>query len=65
MKKLEQNLINLITKYNIENTRSKFYKRNEKFADYILISPEITVKEFSVVDKHVSDHLPLLLDFKL
>jgi endonuclease/exonuclease/phosphatase family metal-dependent hydrolase len=64
MKKLEKDLLNLITIYNVRNTRSKFYTRNEKFADYILISSDINVKEFSVIDRHVSDHLPLYLDFE-
>jgi endonuclease/exonuclease/phosphatase (EEP) superfamily protein YafD len=63
MKKLEKKLINLITTHNIQNTRSKFYKRNEKFADYILVSPDIKVHEFIAMDEHVSDHLPLYLDF--
>jgi len=63
IKKLEKNMINLITKYEVKNTRSKFYTRNEKFADYILVSPEVKVKNFEVMDEHVSDHLPLFLDF--
>jgi endonuclease/exonuclease/phosphatase family metal-dependent hydrolase len=64
MKKLEENMIDLITKNDVKNTRSKFYTRNEKFADYILVSPDIKVRDFKVMDEHVSDHLPLYLDFE-
>jgi len=63
MRKLEKNLINLITKNNVQNTRSKFYTRNEKFADYILVSPDVKVEKFEVINEHVSDHLPLYLEF--
>lgn len=31
--------------------------------DYILTSPEIKVKKYSVLDFHFSDHLPLMIDF--
>ena len=31
--------------------------------DFILHSPEITVNSFEVPDIHLSDHLPLLIDF--
>jgi endonuclease/exonuclease/phosphatase family metal-dependent hydrolase len=61
--KLEKNMINLITEYKISNTRSKFYTRNEKYADYILVSPDVKVQDFKVMNKHVSDHLPLYLHF--
>jgi endonuclease/exonuclease/phosphatase family metal-dependent hydrolase len=65
IRKLENSgLINLIKKYNITNTRSKLHTRKEKFADYIFVSPQIKVDEFSVLDKHVSDHLPLYLKFE-
>jgi endonuclease/exonuclease/phosphatase family metal-dependent hydrolase len=65
IKKLERSgLINLIRKYNITNTRSKLHTRKEKFADYIFVSPEVKVNEFKVLDKHISDHLPLYLKFE-
>jgi len=63
VKILEEKMKNLIIEYKVTNTRSKFYTRNEKFADYILVSPDINIKDFSVLDEHVSDHLPLFLDF--
>jgi exonuclease III len=63
IKKLEKHLINLIKKYSVSNTRSKFYTRNEKFADYIFVSSDVKVLEFKVMNEHVSDHLPLYLKF--
>jgi endonuclease/exonuclease/phosphatase family metal-dependent hydrolase len=64
IKKLEKNLVNLIAEYKVSNTRSKFYTRNEKFADYILVSPDVKVQDFKVMNEHVSDHLPLYLSFE-
>jgi hypothetical protein len=29
----------------------------------MMISPDVEINEFAVLDKHVSDHLPLFLDF--
>lgn len=60
---LEQGMTNLITTHNIRSTRTRYYTKEEKFADYILTSPEIKVNRFSVMTDEVSDHSPLLLDF--
>jgi endonuclease/exonuclease/phosphatase family metal-dependent hydrolase len=60
---LEEGMHNLITENNIRSTRTRFYKKNEKFADYILTSPEIKVNRFAVLHDEVSDHAPLFLDF--
>lgn len=54
---------NLIKEYGITSTRSHFYTKKVKFADYILVSPEVTVKNFEVLQDVVSDHLPLFLEF--
>ncbi len=35
----------------------------KKRLDYILTSPQINVKKFSVLNFHFSDHLPLMIDF--
>lgn len=59
---LEKDMKNLIKEYGITSTRSKFYTKDMKFADYILVSPEITVKNFRVLQEPVSDHLPLQLE---
>jgi len=60
---LEKGMRNLIKEYAVPSTRSKYYEREEKYADYILISRDVTVKKFNVIDVPVSDHLPLLLEF--
>ena len=60
---LEEGMVNLIKEYDIKTTRNKHYQREEKHADYVLISPDITVRKFTVVDTIVSDHLPLFLEF--
>jgi endonuclease/exonuclease/phosphatase family metal-dependent hydrolase len=60
---LEQGMNNLIVSHNIRSTRTRFYPKEEKFADYILTSPEILVNEFAVMNDEVSDHAPLFIDF--
>jgi endonuclease/exonuclease/phosphatase family metal-dependent hydrolase len=60
---IEQGMINLITLNKVRSTRTRFYKKEEKYADYILTSPEITVNQFTVLNDEVSDHAPLYLDF--
>ena len=50
----------------VTSTRSIFYPKEEKFADYIFTSAEIHVKHFEVLSgekDQVSDHLPLFLEF--
>ena len=63
MKVLEKGMRNLVKDYGVTSTRSHFYKKRGKFADYILVSPEVEVKDFKVLQESVSDHLPLYLEF--
>jgi endonuclease/exonuclease/phosphatase family metal-dependent hydrolase len=63
MRILQRGMNNLIQDFNISSTRTRLYPKEEKFADYILTSPEITVNHFEVLKDEVSDHSPLLLDF--
>lgn len=60
---LENDMKNLIIEYGVTSTRSNLHKRPEKFADYIMVSGKVQVNNFEVIDRHVSDHLPLLLKF--
>ncbi len=60
---LEQGMRNLITEHGVTSTRSEFYTKPGKLADYILVSPEIQVRDFKVLQEPVSDHLPLQLEF--
>lgn len=63
MKILEEKMRNLIKEYGVTSTRSRFHDYGSQFADYIMISSEIIVKDFKVIQDVVSDHLPLLLEF--
>lgn len=64
MKKLEASgLRNLITEYGVTSTRTSFYTKPETFADYMLVSEGIDVKEFRVLPDEVSDHAALWLEF--
>lgn len=56
---------NLIKDFNITSTRTDIYKNEIRFADYVFISPDITIKNFEVLPDVVSDHSPLLLDFEI
>jgi len=60
---LEEGLINLIKVQGITTTRSSYYPKPDRFADYVLVSPDVNVKQFEVPQIEVSDHLPLFLDF--
>ena len=60
---LESSMRNLIKEYKINSTRSHYYTSGVKFADYIMLSPEVQIKKFEVIQNVVSDHLPLLLEF--
>jgi len=59
----ESGLTNLVRKYRVKSTRTSYYKKSEKFADYILISKDIKVKDFRVLPDEVSDHAPLYLEY--
>ncbi|MES2503715.1 MAG: endonuclease/exonuclease/phosphatase family protein [Myxococcota bacterium] len=63
LKILEVGMTNLIKTHNITSTRTSFYQKNEKFADYVFVSPEISVNHFEVMKDEVSDHASLFLDF--
>lgn len=58
---LEEDLRNLVKAYGIASTRTQWYTKPDRFADYILVSPDVPVEEFQVLDEAVSDHAPLLL----
>src|SRR3989338_6365232 len=65
LKKFEMlGLRNLIRENNITSTRTSFYTKPEKFADYTLVSPEILVNKFQVLPDEVSDHAAMYLQFE-
>jgi len=59
---LEEGMINLIKTNNVISTRTSLYKKEDRLADYILISPNIKPKDFKVVSNGVSDHSALFLE---
>lgn len=61
----EEGLRNLIKEFGITSTRTSFYKKENKYADYAFVSPEIQVNAFKVLPDEVSDHAPLFLDLSL
>jgi len=63
MQILEEGMKNLIKEYHIPTTRNKHYKRDEKRADYVLVSSGIEIKQFGTINIEISDHLPLLFEF--
>lgn len=60
---------NLVKETDAPTTRSHFYEERwrkiDKFADYIIVTKNIDVKKFEVLNDEISDHLPLLLDFEI
>lgn len=63
MKMLESSgLKNLLKKYGITSTRTSYYAKDEKYADYILVTKEIEVRDFKVLPEEVSDHAALFLE---
>lgn len=65
---LERGMRNLVTEYGVTSTRTSLYRHytnQPRLADYILISPEISVKKFEVLPEIASDHAALYLEFSL
>lgn len=63
LKLIEQDLQNHVRLNHVSSTRTSLYPKAEKFADYILTSPEIKVLKFEVLKDEVSDHAPLMIEF--
>ena len=60
---------NLIKEYEVSDTRgelnfSQWPGSKQYFADYVFVSPEISVKNFEVPQISISDHLPLILEIE-
>ena len=65
LKKLENfSLRNLIKEYGITSTRTSYYTKPHKFADYTLVSKGIEIKNFKVLPDEVSDHSPMYIEIK-
>ncbi len=53
---------NLIHEYGITSTRTSYYTKPEKFADYVFVSQGVSVKNFKVLPDEVSDHAAMLVE---
>ncbi len=60
---LEQGMRNLIKENGITSTRSLLYKWENRFADYAIVSKDVKLARFEILQDQVSDHLPMLLEF--
>jgi exonuclease III len=64
LRKFEEfGLDNLVKKHNIQSTRTSFYTKPERFADYVFVSEGIQVEDFAVLPEEVSDHAALYIKF--
>jgi endonuclease/exonuclease/phosphatase family metal-dependent hydrolase len=63
IKILESVAQNLIDQNGITSTRTRYYEKDEKYADYIFTSNNMKVQNFVVMKDEVSDHSPLYLSF--
>ncbi len=57
-------LRNLIKEYGITSTRTSFYKKPERYADYAFVTKGLVVKKFEVLSDEVSDHAALYLEIE-
>ncbi|MGV1794181.1 endonuclease/exonuclease/phosphatase family protein [Rhizobium sp. A37_96] len=58
-------LIDLVTLGGHDDTRTSHYRKQPRFADYMLVTPNVEVVRFDpVAAPEVSDHRPLLLDLR-
>lgn len=58
-------LSDLVTTRGHTDTRTSYYEKQGRFADYMLVTPDVEVVRFDVVEQpEVSDHRPLLLEMR-
>ncbi|QBY01449.1 endonuclease/exonuclease/phosphatase family protein [Rhodophyticola sp. CCM32] len=57
-------LTDLVTTRGFTDTRTSLYPKPQRFADYLLVTPEVRVAEFDLPAlPEMSDHRPMILDF--
>lgn len=60
----DHGLDDLVTSRGHDDTRTSLYKKFPRYADYMMVTHHVHVKNFDVPAKpEVSDHRPLILDF--
>lgn len=58
-------LVDLVTTGGFTDTRTSLYAKSQRYADYLLVSEQVKVEAFDVpATPEVSDHRPLVLDFR-
>ncbi|MDO3441775.1 endonuclease/exonuclease/phosphatase family protein [Agrobacterium sp. V1] len=61
----ELDLTELVTTRGFNDTRTSHYIKQNRYADYMLVNPTVKIDHFDVVAQpEVSDHCPLLLEFR-
>lgn len=63
IKMLSDKYENLIEEYGVKDTRGVLYEKDVRYSDYAFLDRNIAVKNFSVPNIQISDHLPLLITF--
>ena len=53
---------NLVAESGVTSTRTGLYKKEERFADYAFVTPDLEVEHFQILPDEVSDHAPLLVE---
>jgi len=62
----EAGLRDLVTGNGFADTRTSLYEKDQRFADYLLVSDAVKVLRFDVpAEPEVSDHRPLVLEFDI
>lgn len=61
----ETGMRNLITEHGVTGTRTSFYTKPEKFADYTFVSPDIRVRDFRILPDEVSDHAAMYIELDI
>ena len=62
---LDKGSVNWVIEQGIQSTRTSYYPKEERMADYIVTSPGITGSDFAVMPDEVSDHAALAIDFEI
>ncbi|CAF1522477.1 unnamed protein product [Didymodactylos carnosus] len=52
-------LRNLIKEYGITSTRTSYYMKPDRYADYVFVTAGLEVTDFKALPEEVSDHAPL------
>lgn len=60
----EEGMRNLVKEFGITSTRTSYYTKEGKFADYALVSPSVEMIDFKVLPDEVSDHAALYLEIQ-